>query len=122
MRRLSLRTLAFLLASPAIAAAQSAPMTHANRANWQLSDRFSTQALRSLVYTNALQPRWIGETDSMFYYWKDHTGSRFFLVVPALNVKRPLFDHAKLAAALTTLGKKPYDALTLPFTTLNFTK
>ena len=52
------------------------------KANWELSEKFSAANLRSRVYTNAVNPRWIGQSDSLCYNWKDHTGSRFSLVVP----------------------------------------
>jgi dipeptidyl aminopeptidase/acylaminoacyl peptidase len=92
------------------------------RANWVLADRFGQAALRSVVGSTGVQPHWLGQTDSMWYNWRDRNGTRFYLVVPGTSAKRPLFDHAKLAAALTTTSRKPYDATTLPFTTLNFTK
>ena len=93
----------------------------APRANWELANKFGTEALRPVTYSATLQPRWIGKTDSMWYNWRDKNGSRFMLVVPATKVKRPLFDHAKLAAQLTTLHRKPYDPHTLPFTNLTWT-
>ena len=92
------------------------------RANWELANKFGTQSLNRINYTANLTPRWIGKTDSMWYNWKDHNGARFELVVPALKVKKPLFDHAKLAAQLATLHHKPYDANTLPFTTITWVK
>jgi dipeptidyl-peptidase 4 len=94
----------------------------APKANWELANKFGTEALRRVTYSAAVQPRWMGKSDSLWYNWKDHNGSTFFLVVPPLKVKRPLFDHAKLAAALATAHRKPYDPNALPFTTLNFTK
>jgi dipeptidyl aminopeptidase/acylaminoacyl peptidase len=91
-------------------------------ANWELSNKFTTQALQRMTYSTTLQPRWIGKTDSMWYNWRNRQGSGFTLVYPPTKVKRPLFDHVKLAAALATAHQKPYDANALPFTTLNFTK
>jgi dipeptidyl aminopeptidase/acylaminoacyl peptidase len=91
-------------------------------ANWELANKFSTEALRRVAFSTSVQPHWIGKTDSLWYNWKDHTGSTFFLVVPSTKVKRPLFDHTKLAAALAALHRKPYDPNALPFTTVVFTK
>ena len=91
-------------------------------ANWTLAERFSPTSLRNVVGSTSLQARWLGRSDSMWYNWRDRNGSRFYLVTPATNAKRLLFDHAKLAAALSTVGRKPYDATNLPFATLNFTK
>ena len=93
-----------------------------NRANWTLADRYSPTALRSAVYSTSVQPRWIGETDSLWYNWRDRTGSRFHLVLPGSRLKKPLFDHVKMAAALATAQRKAYEPNNLPFTTLTFTK
>ncbi len=92
------------------------------KANWSLANRFSTTTLRAITYTQALQPHFLGKTDSMWYNWKDHDGSRFYLFVPSPTggTKRPLFDAAKLAQQLTELRKKPFDATNLPFQTVTF--
>lgn len=109
--------------------AQAAPMpqvemqpVRVNRANWALADRFSTANMRNLAFSTSVAPRWIGETDSMFYNWRDRNGGTFYLVVPQTRVKRPLFDHVKLAEDLSRLHRKPYEPGKLPFTALNFTK
>jgi hypothetical protein len=101
------------------AAAGSTPVT---RANWTLAERYSPAGLRNVVFSTTVQPRWLGQSDSMFYNWKDRTGARFYLVVPATKTKKPLFDHVKMAAMLSELHRKPYDPNNLPFTTVTFTK
>lgn len=104
-------------------AAQEAAVTRTvARANWELAGKFSPEALRRITYSTAVQPHWLGKTDSLWYNWRDRNGATFFLVVPPLKVKRPLFDHVKLAAELATAHHKPYDPNKLPFTTVNFTK
>jgi dipeptidyl-peptidase 4 len=92
------------------------------RANWMLAERYSQAGLRTAIYSTSVQPRWLGKSDTMFYNWRDSKGSRFHMVVPATRTKRPLFNHEKLAASLSELHRRPYDAHNLPFTTLNFTK
>ena len=113
-----------LLAAAAFPVFSQAPGQPASapRANWELANKFGTEPLRRVTYSTAVQPRWMGKSDSLWYNWKDHNGSTFLLVVPPLKVKRPLFDHAKLAAALAVAHHKPYDPNALPFTTLNLTK
>lgn len=124
-------TLLAMCAVPLLGAAldaQSAPMpqiemqpVRVNRANWALADRFSIANMRNLAFSSSVAPRWLGETDSMFYNWRDRNGGTFYLVVPQNRVKRPLFDHEKLAQELSRLHKKPYEPAKLPFTSLNFT-
>ena len=116
-----------LLGATVPAAAQGpvpAPATQqvrVNRANWVLAERYSPTALRTATYSTSVQPRWIGETDSLWYNWRDNTGSRFYLVLPAQKVKKPLFDHVKLAAALAAAQRRAYEPNNLPFTALTFT-
>ena len=93
-----------------------------NAANWELADKFSAQNLRSRVYTSAVNPHWLGQSDSLCYDWKDHTGNTFFLVVPTTKTKKPLFDQAKLASQLSELSHHAHDPQNLPFTTLTFSK
>jgi len=119
-QRWLLAALPFLTLSP-VANAQ-APATERPQANWELSNKFTTQALQRVIYSTTLQPRWIGKTDSLWYNWRNRAGAGFTLVYPPAKVKRPLFDHVKLAAALATAHQKPYEPNALPFTTLNFTK
>ena len=95
---------------------------HVNQANWELAERFSPTALKPVIYTDGVEPEWIGKTDSLWYNWKDHTGSHFYLVVPTTKTKRLLFDHVKLAAALSEASHRAYEPGNLPFTTLRFTK
>src|SRR4051812_47167940 len=109
------------LAMPVGAQQLQSPTPH-QKANWALAQRFDPATLRSIVLSTTVTPRWLGETDSLWYNWRDKTGSHFFLVLPDAKVKKPLFDHAKLAAALTELHHKPYDATTIPFNAITFTR
>jgi dipeptidyl-peptidase 4 len=93
-----------------------------NKANWELADKFSAASLRSRVYTTAVNPHWLGQSDSLCYDWKDHSGSTFFLVVPTTKTKKPLFDQAKLASQLSEQSHHSHDPQTLPFNTLTFSK
>jgi len=109
-------------ASQGAAQSQSQVGSRANQANWTLANRFDPTALKPVMYSDAVQPHWLGKTDSLWYSWRDHTGSQFYLAVPQTKTKRDLFDQAKLAAALTELSHKAVDPKDLPFKTLDFTK
>ena len=104
----------------ALAALPAAAQDHANKANWQLAEKFSPQSLRSRVYTNSVNPHWLGQSDSLCYDWKDHTGSTFYLVVPTTKTKKPLFDQVKLASQLSDLSHRAHDPQNLPFTSIRF--
>ena len=74
------------------------------------------------IFTTAVNPHWLGQSDSLCYDWKDHTGSTFFLVVPTTKTKRPLFDQVKLASQLSELSHHAHDPQNLPFNSLTFSK
>src|SRR5215467_9585241 len=113
----AIRTAAGLLTFAAVLAVAQAP-----KANWELAEKFSATNLRSRVYTTAVNPRWLGQSDSLCYNWKDHTGSTFFLVNPMTKSKKPLFDQVKLAAQLSDLSHRAHDPQNLPFSSLTFSK
>ena len=69
-----------------------------------------------------MSPHWLGQSDSLCYDWKDHTGSTFFLVVPTTKTKKPLFDQVKMASQLSDLSHHAHDAQNLPFTSITFSK
>ncbi len=110
------------IAAIALSSRSAAAQDHANHANWELAEKFSSQNLRSRVYTSAVNPHWLGQSDSLCYDWKDHSGSTFFLVVPTTKTKRPLFDQSKLAAQLSEQSHHAHDPQNLPFTSITFSK
>ena len=109
-------------AALAVLAAPVLAQTHPNKANWTLADKFSNASLRPSLYSTAVQPHWIGKSDSMWYNWRDRNGSRFLLVYPKTKTKQPLFDHQKMAVALSTVGRRPVDPQDLPINNIAFTK
>ena len=100
------------------------PNPQGPKANWTLFNQFGTASMRNLTFSTTITPRWIGETDSLFYSWRDHTGEHWYLVNALLKTKKPLFDHSKLAAQLTMLRAKAIEAYALndQFTLMNITK
>ena len=78
------------------------------------------------LYTNRLisgaqvSPRWM-EGDNRFWY-RNATGSgyEFVLVDPVRNSQGPLFDHYRLAAAMSLANDTSYVPNKLPFNTFRF--
>ena len=58
--------------------------------------------------------------DRFWYTYQTRDGRRFYMVDPLKKAKAPLFDHAKMAAALTSITRQPYDAQHLPFSNIKF--
>ncbi|HVT12066.1 MAG TPA: DPP IV N-terminal domain-containing protein [Fimbriimonadaceae bacterium] len=108
-------SLAFLAAFGAFAQVPTA-----NKANWKLADRFSTESLRPFVYGTNLTPGWINKTDTFWYSWRYQDGVKFWKVDCKAKKRTPLFDSAHMAALLSQALKKPYDSLNLPITTVTF--
>ena len=76
---------------------------------------------REKVYLGTVKPNWIGES-SRFWFRRDLPEGRreFVLVDPAGRTKRPAFDHARLAAALSTELRKAVEADRLPVDRIEF--
>src|SRR3982751_5930694 len=117
--RRAIRVAAGLLVLGALPAAAQ---ERVNRATWQLAEKFSPANLRSRLFTNSVNPHWLGQSDSLCYDWKDHNGSTFFLVVPVTKTKKPLFDQVKMASQLSDLSHHSHDAQNLPIQSITFAK
>jgi len=64
-------------------------------------------------------PTWL--SSGRFWYRKSvRGGNAFVLVDPATALRRPAFDHARLATALSGAAGKSYTATKLPFSTFTF--
>ena len=65
-------------------------------------------------------PVWQESTDTFVYRKSIDGGHEFDLVDANASSKQPAFDHAKLAAALSSASGESYKAATLPFMRFNF--
>jgi dipeptidyl aminopeptidase/acylaminoacyl peptidase len=63
---------------------------------------------------------WIGQTSRFWYRKAVKGGNEFVLVDAETMAKRPAFDHAKIAASLSTATGEKYEALKLPFQSITF--
>src|SRR5918995_6831759 len=90
--------------------------------NYELAAQWTSQKVSKLVFDTNVTPRWLETSDRFWYAYQTREGRRFSLVDPMKRAKAPLFDHARMAAALTTITRIPYDAQHLPFSTVRFVK
>jgi dipeptidyl aminopeptidase/acylaminoacyl peptidase len=119
------RRLAFwCLAASFLLAAAAAPLAQPSspKPNYELASEWTTQKVGRLVFDTTVTPRWLETSDRFWYSYQTREGRKFFLVDPLKKNKGPLFDHAKMAATLTSITREPYDAQHLPFTTVKFVK
>ena len=112
-----------------VIAVASAPSVEAQKAstpsvtpNYDLAAAWAPQKVSKLVFDTSVTPRWLEVSDRFWYAFNTREGRRFMLVDPVKKTKAPLFDHAKMASALTTLTRIPYDAQHLPFTQVRFVR
>ena len=82
--------------------------------NYELASRFLPEQVSKLVFDLAVTPRWFSESDRFWYSYQTPEGTRYYVVDPVKKSKTPLWDNAKVAAALSTLTNFPYDAQHLP--------
>ena len=90
--------------------------------NFDLGARWTSAKVGKLVFDTAVTPRWMQSGDRFWYTYQTRDGRRFYMVDPLKKAKAPLFDHAKVAAALTSITRQPYDAQHLPFSNIKFAK
>src|SRR5215510_12866227 len=88
--------------------------------NYDLAAQWTPQKVGKLVFDTTVTPRWLETSDRFWYAYQTREGRRFMLVDPVKRTKAPLFDHAKMAATLTSITRLPYDAQHLPFSSVRF--
>jgi dipeptidyl-peptidase-4 len=119
-------TFALVFASVPALRAQNGGSGASNRPaitpNYDLASQWTSQKVSRLVFDTSVTPRWLETSDRFWYSYQTRQGRLFYMVDPLKKSKAPLFDHAKMAAALTSITRIPYDAQHLPFTNVRFIK
>ncbi len=109
------RTLILALTLPLALPAQQRTLTPAD---YDRAVKLLGQNVNSLVVGGQVTPTWT--PDGKFYYRATRTdGTSWLLVDPTKKKSAPLFDHTKLAAAVSTASGASYRADSLPFTTID---
>jgi len=103
---LALIVTATLCAQQAKRALTSADYAHA--------EQFMTYNTTPLVYGAGVRPNWLAG-GKFWYRVTRENGAEFILVDPEKGARAPAFDHARLAAALSTAAKAKYEPDRLPF-------
>jgi dipeptidyl aminopeptidase/acylaminoacyl peptidase len=82
--------------------------------NYQLASQWTRAKVDKLVFDTSVTPHWYESGDKFWYSFKSSTGTAYYVVDAAKGSKAALFDHVKLAAALTRLTGLPFDGEHLP--------
>jgi dipeptidyl aminopeptidase/acylaminoacyl peptidase len=81
-----------------------------------------TRRTEGLVVGVAEAPNFLEAPGKLWYRKSVKGGNEFVLVDAAAKTKAPAFDHARLAAAISTAASGNYTAVTLPFSSFVFVK
>ena len=73
------------------------------------------------VSGDQVNPQWLKDGNRFWYRNKTSNGAEFVLIDPVTNARRLLFDHVKLAQAMTFAADTAFDGNKLPFQTFKFT-
>ncbi|MEX2528254.1 MAG: DPP IV N-terminal domain-containing protein [Gemmatimonadota bacterium] len=114
--RAALGGLALLAAVPSALLGQDAvPADDAVSATEYLrAQQFLGWNANTLISGNQVNPQWM-DGDLFWYRNRRADGTEFIVVNPAQAIRRPAFDHVRLAAALSMARDTAYEAFKLPF-------
>lgn len=102
------------VASPSAGRSATSLVPAAVRPNYELAARFMPDRMGKLIFDTSVTPHWFETSDKFWYSYETPDGTRYWIVDPVKHTKVPLWDNAKVAAALSTLTNFPYDAQHLP--------
>ena len=103
-------------------ALQTAAAQHnGTRADYVRGERFLGPNAQELVTNDAIQPHWIvGAGDRFWFRNRTSRGYEFVVVDATTGARRPAFDHARLAAALSVAADTSMDPDKLMFREIRF--
>ncbi|MCG8372293.1 MAG: hypothetical protein MI700_02100, partial [Balneolales bacterium] len=87
-----------------------AVQVHAQTANFELAERFTTQKMDKLMGTVDVFPRWIEDSDDFWYEYENADGTFWYYVDIESRSQRVLFDNEDLAGKLSEEFKRPFNA------------
>jgi dipeptidyl-peptidase 4 len=90
--------------------------------NYRRAEAFLPANALKKVYNWYLSPHWINNSDRFWYRTHTRRGFEFIYADPAQKIKRPAFDHVKLAQALAQATGQPVEAYSLPFREIQFSE
>lgn len=107
-----------LLASAALALLPAA--ASAQQLSYAKAEQLLDWNTRPLVAGGQVNPEWLKDGNRFWYRNQTGQGSEFILMDPATGTRAPLFDHVKLARAMTLAGDTAFEAHKLPFQSFEF--
>lgn len=87
---------------------------HAQKADFEMAERFTTEMMQKMTGSTSVFPRWIEDQDRFWYSYESHDGENWYFVDAERNRKRPLFDREVMASQLSEIFNKPFNSKDLP--------
>ena len=112
----------FLMLVLACSIASFGQQLPASKANYELAARFSPKKLEKMLFSTAVDPRWMKGGVKFWYTYETTAGKKWYVVDPVKMTKQPMFDNDKLAASITRIVKDPFDGKHLSIDNLKFIK
>jgi dipeptidyl-peptidase 4 len=75
-----------------------------------------------MLFSTAVDPHWMKTGSKFWYVYETTAGKKWYVVDPVKMTKVPMFDNDKLAAAITSIVKDPFDGKHLSLDNLKFTQ
>jgi dipeptidyl-peptidase-4 len=101
-----------------------AQVTAPDAPDYARAEQFLSWNTAKRVYGDAVSPRWFAGGDRFWYRVSTPRGPEFMMVEPGSRttptVRRPLFDNARLAAAITVVGDTTVAPNRIPFREFTF--
>jgi dipeptidyl-peptidase-4 len=115
------RVLGFALFAEMLAVPSAAGQYRGTRADYIRAEQFLGANAQELVIDDAVQPHWIeGASDRFWFRNRTDHGYEFVVVDAGTGARRPAFDHARLAAALSVASDTSVDPRKLSFREIRF--
>ena len=103
-----------------LAAPASAQRAQLSATDYQRAERFLNWHAGPMVAGDQVNPEFLADGNRFWYRNKTKAGHEFVLVDPVANGRRPVFDHARLAAAMSMAADTAFEPHKLPFQTFEF--
>jgi dipeptidyl aminopeptidase/acylaminoacyl peptidase len=92
----------------------------AQNVDYTSAERLLSWNTSRLIAGDEVSPNWMADDNSFWYRDKTGSGHEFVYVNPVGNQQRPLFDHYRLAAAMSLANDTAYVPDKLPFERFDF--
>ncbi|MEX0609261.1 MAG: DPP IV N-terminal domain-containing protein [Balneolaceae bacterium] len=107
---MTLKKISRILTLALFSGAFFASASFAQQANFELAERFTGDKMDKLVGSTQIFPRWIEDTNQFWYIYENGNGKNWYFVDAARPSQRLLFDQEELAAQLSEIFTRPFNA------------